>query len=134
MWKNATLIQLQHNKYLVCLSKALRGLAGRTTPSVTTNAIKRTTSTLAGHRLRHVTSFFRRDLHDRVRQQSQFLEEHSHCLDPEEQGEYPDADPDVHSPVWAWNEWDPLEEVIVGRVEGAAVPALNPEVKVHLTQ
>jgi len=26
-------------------------------------------------------------------------------------------------PVWSWNEWDPLEEVIVGRVEGAIVPA-----------
>ena len=34
------------------------------------------------------------------------------------------------SPVWAWNEWDPLEEVIVGRVEGATVPEFTVEVKV----
>ena len=34
------------------------------------------------------------------------------------------------SPVWSHNEWDPLEEVIVGRVEGATVPALTVEVKV----
>ena len=35
------------------------------------------------------------------------------------------------SPVWAWNEWDPLEEVIVGRVEGATVPPFTVEVKVR---
>ena len=35
-----------------------------------------------------------------------------------------------NSPVWAWNEWDPLEEVIVGRVEGASVPPFTVEVKV----
>ena len=28
----------------------------------------------------------------------------------------------LESPVNSWNEWDPLEEVIVGRVEGAIVP------------
>lgn len=33
-------------------------------------------------------------------------------------------------PVWSWNEWDPLEEVIVGRADGAAVPRLTQEVKV----
>ena len=27
------------------------------------------------------------------------------------------------SPVMAWNEWDPLEEVIVGRLEGATIPS-----------
>jgi glycine amidinotransferase len=27
------------------------------------------------------------------------------------------------SPVWSHNEWDPLEEVVVGVIEGAAVPA-----------
>ena len=37
------------------------------------------------------------------------------------------------SPVWAHNEWDPLEEVIVGRVEGATIPVLTPEVKVKST-
>ncbi|MBY0335067.1 MAG: hypothetical protein K2X11_00540 [Acetobacteraceae bacterium] len=26
------------------------------------------------------------------------------------------------SPVWSWNEWDPLEEVIVGRLDGAVIP------------
>ena len=34
------------------------------------------------------------------------------------------------SAVNAHNEWDPLEEVIVGRVEGATVPSLSLEVKV----
>ena len=32
-------------------------------------------------------------------------------------------------PVSAYNEWDPLEEVIVGRIDGYCVPPLNPEVK-----
>jgi len=36
-----------------------------------------------------------------------------------------------NSPVWAWNEWDPLEEVIVGRVEGATVPQFTVEVKAN---
>ena len=40
------------------------------------------------------------------------------------------ANPD--SPVWAWNEWDTLEEVIVGRVEGATVPDFTVEVKVSI--
>ncbi|MDP6358220.1 MAG: hypothetical protein QF473_24090, partial [Planctomycetota bacterium] len=35
--------------------------------------------------------------------------------------------PEVNS----FNEWDPLEEIIVGRVEGASVPALQPEVKAN---
>lgn len=34
------------------------------------------------------------------------------------------------SPVCSYNEWDPLEEVIVGRVEGATVPHLSTEIKV----
>src|SRR6056297_617022 len=29
-------------------------------------------------------------------------------------------------PVWSCNEWDPLEEIIVGSVEGAIVPVWNP--------
>jgi len=29
------------------------------------------------------------------------------------------------NPVWSCNEWDPLEEVIVGRVDGACVPELS---------
>lgn len=39
------------------------------------------------------------------------------------------ANPD--SPVWSWNEWDPLEEVIVGRVDGATVPDFTVEVKAN---
>ncbi|XP_071503024.1 glycine amidinotransferase, mitochondrial-like [Diadema antillarum] len=35
------------------------------------------------------------------------------------------------SPVWSNNEWDPLEEVIVGRVEGATVPQFTAEVKAN---
>ncbi len=30
--------------------------------------------------------------------------------------------PAPHSPVMAWNEWDPLEEVIVGSLDGATIP------------
>ena len=33
-------------------------------------------------------------------------------------------------PVSSYNEWDTLEEVIVGRPQGARVPKLGPEVKV----
>ena len=33
------------------------------------------------------------------------------------------------SPVCAYNEWDPLEEVIVGRPENACIPKLSIEVK-----
>ena len=32
------------------------------------------------------------------------------------------------SPVNSHNEWDPLEEVMVGRLEGAAVPSDHPVV------
>ena len=33
-------------------------------------------------------------------------------------------------PVCSYTEWDPLEEVIVGRPEGARVPNLRPEIMV----
>lgn len=33
------------------------------------------------------------------------------------------------SPVCAYNEWDPLEEVVVGRLEGAAIPPLHVAVR-----
>jgi len=33
------------------------------------------------------------------------------------------------SPVCSYNGWDPLEEVIVGRVEGAHIPHMTVEVK-----
>lgn len=31
-------------------------------------------------------------------------------------------------PVWSHNEWDPLEEVIVGRLDGAVIPSAHPVV------
>lgn len=34
-------------------------------------------------------------------------------------------------PVCSYNEWDPLEEVIVGRAENAHVPPFTVEVKVR---
>ena len=34
-------------------------------------------------------------------------------------------------PVCSHNEWDPLEEVIVGRAENACVPPFSVEVKVN---
>ena len=37
------------------------------------------------------------------------------------------------SPVWCCNEWDPLEEVIVGIPDKATVPPLTIEVKVSST-
>jgi len=38
------------------------------------------------------------------------------------------------SPVWSCNEWDPLEEVIVGNVTGASVPPFTPEVKANTSE
>ena len=40
---------------------------------------------------------------------------------------------DVKCPVNSYNEWDPLEEIIVGRAEGQRVPFLHPDLKVFLT-
>ena len=37
---------------------------------------------------------------------------------------------EVTSPICSHNEWDPLEEVIVGRAENATVPQFSLEVKV----
>ena len=34
-------------------------------------------------------------------------------------------------PVCSYTEWDPLEEIIVGRPQGVRVPKLGPEVKVR---
>lgn len=36
----------------------------------------------------------------------------------------------LEKPVWSWNEWDPLKEVIVGKVDGIRVPMLEPCIKV----
>ena len=37
--------------------------------------------------------------------------------------ETPDVTAAPGAPVWSCNEWDPLEEVIVGRLEGATIPS-----------
>ena len=44
----------------------------------------------------------------------------------------PDGLPNIscEGPVKSWNEWDPLEEVIVGIAQGATVPSMTNEVKV----
>ncbi len=38
------------------------------------------------------------------------------------------------TPVCSYNEWDPLEEVIVGRPENAHLPKLSVEVKANTNQ
>lgn len=55
--------------------------------------------------------------------QSQRALENDHVTEPVEQ----------ECPVCSYNEWDPLEEVIVGRAENAHVPPFTPEVKVSIT-
>jgi len=40
----------------------------------------------------------------------------------------------MKSPVCSYNEWDPLEEVIVGRVEGAHIPPMTMEVKANTNE
>merc|ERR1711931_613395 len=50
------------------------------------------------------------------------------------QSEVDDAIPSYvnpSSPVMAWNEWDPLEEIIVGRPDNAHVPPFTVEVKAN---
>jgi glycine amidinotransferase len=37
-----------------------------------------------------------------------------------------------HSPVCSHNEWDPLEEIIVGRLEGATIPSSHPVVSCNI--
>ena len=45
----------------------------------------------------------------------------------------PDAVPAGHvSPVSSHNEWDPLEEVIVGRLDGATIPSGHPVVTCNI--
>ncbi|MGO4574204.1 amidinotransferase [Microvirga sp. 2TAF3] len=43
-----------------------------------------------------------------------------------------EAGPPFRSPVMSWNEWDPLEEVIVGRLEGATIPSKHVTVTFNL--
>ena len=42
----------------------------------------------------------------------------------------PPPAPDRACPVCSYNEWDPLEEVILGRAEGARIPKLDLPLKV----
>lgn len=37
---------------------------------------------------------------------------------------------EVSCPVNSYNEWDPLEEIIVGRAEGQRIPFLHPDLQV----
>lgn len=55
--------------------------------------------------------------------QSQCAIEEEHVTEPVQQ----------ECPVCSYNEWDPLEEVIVGRAENAHVPPFTVEVKVSYT-
>ena len=42
-----------------------------------------------------------------------------------------DVDPGYEEmPVCSYNEWDTLEEIIVGRAEGQRIPELSPDMKV----
>ncbi len=36
------------------------------------------------------------------------------------------------SPVRSHNEWDPLEEIVVGRLDGATIPASHPVVACNI--
>ncbi|XP_019622608.1 PREDICTED: glycine amidinotransferase, mitochondrial-like isoform X1 [Branchiostoma belcheri] len=69
---------------------------------------------------------------DRVRHQSTQVAMQD--LAQEDSAKPEDAKPDESpkkNPVCSYNEWDPLEEVIVGRVEGACVPPFTVEVKAN---
>lgn len=44
------------------------------------------------------------------------------------QGRRRDADATRVTPVNSHNEWDPLEEIIVGRLDGATIPSSHPAV------
>jgi len=39
---------------------------------------------------------------------------------------------EVSCPVNSYNEWDPLEEIIVGRAEGQRIPFLHPDLQVAM--
>ena len=45
---------------------------------------------------------------------------------------WPRAVESAHSPVNSHNEWDPLEEIIVGRLEGATIPSSHPVVTCNI--
>jgi glycine amidinotransferase len=44
----------------------------------------------------------------------------------------PLAEASPRGPVSSWNEWDPLEEIIVGRLEGATIPSAHVTVTFNL--
>src|SRR6478672_11340981 len=55
------------------------------------------------------------------------------CMDMVTRVDATDAAPaDRVSPVNSHNEWDPLEEVIVGRLEGAVIPSDHPVVTCNI--
>merc|ERR1712038_521701 len=89
---------------------------------VTRNIIK-VASLQEGRASIHVSATLRKDETDQRRSRSTV------AAPQQEADALASANPD--SPVWAWNEWDPLEEVIVGRVEGATVPDFTVEVKAN---
>jgi len=62
---------------------------------------------------------------------SSFIRRRSYCTDviPVSVGLSSDA-AEVSCPVHSYNEWDPLEEIIVGRAEGQRVPFLHPDLQV----
>ncbi|RSS61747.1 amidinotransferase [Streptomyces sp. WAC06614] len=43
-----------------------------------------------------------------------------------------DAAHPAAAPVWSHNEWDPLEEILVGRLDGATIPSRHPIVSVNV--
>jgi len=62
---------------------------------------------------------------------SSFIGRRSYCTDviPVSVGLSSDT-AEVSCPVHSYNEWDPLEEIIVGRAEGQRVPFLHPDLQV----
>ncbi|MGD9211524.1 MAG: hypothetical protein PVI90_12135 [Desulfobacteraceae bacterium] len=54
--------------------------------------------------------------------QSRFSNSHVKAIDTKK------AQPAAYCPVNSYNGWDPLEEVIVGRLEGATIPPAHPSV------
>ncbi len=42
------------------------------------------------------------------------------------------TEPEKKCPVNSWNEWDPLEEIVVGRLEGATIPPAHPIVTFNI--
>lgn len=52
---------------------------------------------------------------------------------PEREAVTRDATPDLECPVSSHNEWDPLEEILVGRRDGAVFPSRHPIVTCNVS-